>query len=197
MSLECEFKLTGDILIDCDNKPKGGIEANAVILNFPDVDKGTSTLDALNKLIVTNLSTLSGTTGFSLEGLRQINGVTSTLVPSEVGFDKHAHTFVGFILNPSAANKKFLREMYSGGRYIVVVEKKWKGIDQDDAFEVLGWDVGMVMTELVYNSNENDGAISFTFASAAGFEEPEMTRNNLQTDYATTKTAFTNKYATA
>ena len=43
---------------------------------------------------------------------------------------------------------------------------------------------------------ENDGIIKFELASEDGYEEPEMTRNVLETDYATTKTAFTGKFAT-
>lgn len=197
MSLNCEEKLTADIQKDCDNKPKGGIEVDVVIINFDDIDKATSTLDGTNDLIITNLSTFSGTSGFSLEGVKQINGVAYELIKNEEGFDKFVHTFAGVILAPSAANKKSLAEISSGGRYLVVVEKKWKGIDQADAFEVLGWDVGMVISTNVYNSKEADGVIKFELASEANFEEPEMTRNNLETNYATTKTAFDNKYATA
>ena len=63
MSLNCEDKLTGDIVKDCDNKPKGGIEVDVVIINMDDVDKTTSTIDPTNKFIITSLSTESGTTG--------------------------------------------------------------------------------------------------------------------------------------
>ena len=197
MSVNCEDKLAADILKDCDNKPIGGIEVNAVILNFEDIDKSTSTLDGVNDLIITNLSTFSGTSGFVLEGIKQVNGVSFEFVPNEEGFDKYKHLFAGVILSPSAANKKSLANMGSGGRYVVVVEKKFKGADQEDAFEVLGWDRGLTMATIVYNSKEADGAIKFELASPDAFEEPEMTRNNLETDYATTKIAFDAKYATA
>lgn len=197
MALNCEEKLTSDIQKDCDNKPKGGIEVGVVFINFDDIDKANSTLDGTNDLIITNLQTKSGTTGYLLEGIKQVNGASFELVKNEEGFDKYKHMFSGVVLAPSAENKKALAEIASGGRYVVVVEKKWKGDAQADAFEVLGWDVGLVISTVVWNTKESDGVIKFEMASEDGFEEPEMTRNNLETDYATTKTAFDGKYATA
>ena len=195
MALNCEEKLAADIEKDCDNKPKGGIEVNVVIINMDDVDKSTSTTDAVDR--ITNLSTFSGTSGFSLEGIKQVNGASFELIKNEEGFDKYNHVFAGVILNPSAENKKSLSNIASGGRYVVVIEKKWKGIDQDDAFEVLGWDTGMVISTVVWNTKEADGVIKFELASEATFEENELPRNNLETNYATTKVAFDAKYATA
>jgi len=197
MALNCEDKLTAGIIKDCDNKPKGGIEVNVVIINFDDVDKATSTLDGSNDLIITNLSTLSGTSGFFIEGVKQVNGASFELVKKEESFDMYSHRFAGVILAPSAANKKRLDEIASGGRYVIVVEKKWKGSSQADAFEVLGWDSGIVIDSIVWNTKESDGVVKFEIASEEGFEEPTMTRNNLETNYATTKIAFDAAYATA
>ena len=197
MALNCEEKLAADIIKDCDNKPIGGIEVNAVLINFDDVDKASSTFDASNDLIITNLATSSGTAGFSLEGIKQVNGISFELVKNEEGFDKYKHVFAGVILSPSAANKKSVANIASGGRYVVVIEKKFKGASQADAFEVLGFDNGLEISTMVYNSKEADGVIKFELASAEAFEEPEMTRNVLETDYATTLTAFNAKFATA
>jgi hypothetical protein len=197
MALNCEEKLVADLVKDCDNKPIGGVEVNAVLINFDDVDKTTSTLDVTNDLIITNLATLSGTSGYLLEGIKQSNGASVELVKKEDSFDKYKHLFSGVILTPSAANKKSLANIASGGKYVVVIEKKWKGASQADAFEVLGWDSGLVISTLVWNTKEADGTIKFELASEDGYEEPEMSRNNFETDYATTKTAFNAKYATA
>jgi len=197
MAINCEDKLSADIIKDCDNKPIGGLEVSAVLINFDDIDKTTSTLDPTNDLIITNLSTFTGTAGFALEGIKQTNGASFELVKKEDTYDAYKHLFSGIILTPSAANKKSMAEIASGGRYVVVVEKKFKGADLDDAFEVLGWDSGLVISTLIWNSKEADGVIKFELASEDAYEEPEMTRNNLETDYATTKTAFDAKYATA
>ena len=196
MAINCEDKLNAALAKDCDNKPQSGLEVNACLINFEDIDKTTSTLDGTNNLIITNLSTYSGTQGYFLEGVKQTNAISFELVKKEDSFDMYKHTFSGVILAPSAANKELLRQVASGGRYVVVVEKKFKGADLADAFEVLGWDSGLVISNLVWNSKESDGVIKFELASEDGYEEPEMTRNVLETDYATTKTAFTGKFAT-
>ena len=197
MALNCEEKLSTDIQKDCDNKPKGGIEVGVVIINFDDIDKVTSTMDVTNDLIITSLATLSGTTGYLLEGVKQVNGASSEFILNPEGFDKHSHKFSGVILTPSSANKKSLSQMASGGRYVVVIEKKWKGASNVEAFEVLGWDSGLIMSSIVWNTKEADGVIKFELASESGYEENELPKTNLETDYATTKTAFDSKYATA
>lgn len=197
MALNCEEKLTADMAKNCDTKPVGGIEVNAVLINFDDVDKASSTVDASNDLIITNLATVSGTSGYNLEGIKQINGASWELVKNEEGFDKYKHVFSGVVLAPSAVNKKLLDKVLSGGRYVVVIEKKWKGTSQGDAFEVLGFDSGLVASSAVWNTKEADGSIKFELASEEGFEEPAMSKNNLETNYATTLVAFNAKYATA
>ena len=118
------------------------------------------------------------------------------LVPKEETYDGYKHLFSGVLLNPSAANKAALKALSSSSRYVIVVEKKWKGVDQADAFEVLGWKAGLKIASSVYDSKESDGVIKFELASADGYEEPDMTLNLLETDYATTQTAFINKFAT-
>lgn len=197
MAINCEEKLTAAIQKDCDNKPKGGIEVGVIFYNFDDLDKGNTTFDGSNDLIITNLATKSGTTGYLLDGIKQVNSASSELIKNEEGFDKHRHLFRGVILAPSAANKKRLDEIASGGRYVVIIEKKWKGTDQDDAFEILGYDAGLVIASVIWDTKESDGVIKFEIASEENFEEPKMPLNILETNYATTKTAFDGLFATA
>jgi len=83
-----------------------------------------------------------------------------------------------------------------GESYIVVVNRKWKGANDEDAFLVFGYDAGLYLTEMTEASNENDGNILFALASKDISLETEMPRNLLMTNYATTLTAFDNKFAT-
>jgi hypothetical protein len=197
MALNCEDKLSADIAKNCDVKPIGGIEVNVVLIPFDDIDKTNSTIDGTNDLLITNLATKTGTQGYFVEGIKQSQGASFELVKKEDSFDKFKHMFSGVVLTPSVANKKSLSEISSGSKYVAVVEKKWKGVLEVDAFEVLGWDAGLVISEMTWNTKESDGIIKFVVASEDGYEEPYMTRNVLETDYATTKTAFDAKFATA
>jgi hypothetical protein len=197
MALNCEDKLSADIQKDCENKPIGGIEVNVVLIALKDINKTTSTISATNKLLITDLATNTGTSGYFVEGIKQAQGAMFELVKKEDSFDAYKHSFSGVVLNPSASNKLELSKVASGERYVAVVEKKWKGADSDEAFEVLGWDSGLVISEMTWNTKESDGIIKFVLSNEDGYEEPEMTRTLLETDYATTKTSFNNKFATA
>lgn len=197
MALNCNEILTADIAKDCSVKPVGGIEVNVVLIPFESINKATSTIDVSNNLLITDLATNTGTSGYFVEGVKQSQGASFEMVKKEDSFDMYKHTFSGVVLTPSVANKKSLSEVASGSRYVAVVEKKWKGVSDADAFEVLGWDAGLEIQEMTWNTKESDGIIKFVLANADGYEEPEMTRNLLETDYATTKTSFDNKFATA
>lgn len=196
MALNCEETLSVSIAKNCDTKPMGGIEVNVVAIPFSIINKTTSTIDVTNDLLITSLNTNSGTAGYMIEGIKQAQGASFELVKKEDSFDAYKHSFSGVILSPSAANKKALSQLASGSKYVIVVEKKWKGTSQADAFEVLGWDAGLVISEVVWNTKESNGIIKFTLSSEDGFEEPDMSRNVLETTYALTKTAFDAMFAT-
>lgn len=193
MAIDCGG-LTADIIKDCENKASGGLETNVVIIRRSDIDYTASTYDKATGTI-TNLATKSGATGYSLEGMNQVFGASSELVPKETSFDKHKHLFKGVILTPSAENKLSANNM-TDDLHVVIVEKLYKGISQADAFEVLGWQRGLKISAMVWNSQENDGTISFEASSIDGYEEDTLPINLIETDYATTKTAFDGKFAT-
>jgi hypothetical protein len=195
--MNCNDLLTQDILKDCDNKPVGGNEADVVIVAKEDIDYSSTTFDATNPLLVTDLVLKAGKTGYVLEGVKQTNITSYELVKKENSFDKFKHTFTGVILNPSAANKAALREIASGGDYVVIVNRKWKGADNADAFEIYGWNGVFEIATTTYNSNENDGVINFSIAHVDGYEDTELPLNLIETDYDTTLTAFGNKFAQA
>lgn len=194
---DCTGNLTADILFDCANAPIGGIEQNIVLINKDDIDVSTTTIDGTNRILVTNLQLKPDTTGYMLEGVKQSNGKAWELVKKENAPDKFKHTFSGVVFNPSAANKQQADELSKGAKYIAVVEQVWKGEDSVDAFEVLGLKSGLELLTMTNNSKENDNMIVFELSSADGFEETTMPKTLLETDYATTKTAFDNKFAQA
>ena len=80
---------------------------------------------------------------------------------------------------------------------VAIVEKKWKGTDNENAFKVFGLVHGLEISELTDNSRENDGTSVITLSTPAGFKEPKVPHQLLETDYDTTKTAFDNKFEAA
>jgi hypothetical protein len=193
--MPCEGLITANILFDCDNPSIGGLETDVLLINAEDINIATTTISATNKTLMTNLALKATKVGFLLQGVKQINGTSYELVKKEFGPDKFKHMFTGVILNPSAANKLQATLLSEGGKYVVVVEQKWKGAANADAFQVYGYKSGLELMTLTYNSKENDGTISFTLESTEGFEEPLLPMTLLETDYATTKTAFDAKFS--
>lgn len=195
MPIDCTGNLTADILFDCSNAPVGGIEQNVVLINKDDIDFANTTIDASNRVLLTNLQLKAGKTGYLLTGVKQSSGKAWELVKKENAPDKFKHTFSGVIFNPTAANKQQADSLSKGAKYVVVVEQVWKGTDSTEAFEVLGLTSGLELMAMTNNSKENDNMIMFELASSDGFEETTMPRTLLDVTYAATKTAFSNKFA--
>lgn len=193
--MACTGLIDADILFNCEDASIAGLEVDVIIANRADVDITALTYDASNKLIATNFQLKAGKTGYLIQGVKQTNSSTHELVIKETSNDKVKHVFNGIILTPSAANKLQLQNMKDGGDFVIITEKKWKGTDDLDAFEILGLDSGLKLTASNYSSNENDGSITFSLTSVDGYEEPKYPLTLLETDYATTKTAFGNKFA--
>lgn len=193
MALNCEEILSADIDKNCDENPVAGLEVNIVIFNKDDIDYATLTFDGSNDLLCTNFQLKSGKIGYLLEGVKQSNSAMEELVPKDFA-NMYKHVIRGVLLNPTVGNRKSLENMMSGSNYVAIAEKKWKGTADVDAFVILGLDSGLQAASSTWDSKENDGVEVFELASADGYEEPKKVRNLLETDYATTLTAFGNKW---
>lgn len=192
---ECKGFMTSDILNDCDNSSVAGLEINVLIFNSEDIDRTAVTYDVNNKVIMDGFALKATKTGFLIQGVKQVQSTAWELVKKETSLDKKKHIFNGYVLSLSAENKLQLEQMSEGGSYVVIVEKKWKGQDNDDAFDIYGISSGLELNVATYNSNENDGSALIELSSPDGFEEPRIPANVLIGDYAATKALFDNKFA--
>lgn len=189
----CVELISADLAFDCDNKDIQGIETNVVLINRDDIDYATTTYDPVSNTI-TNLQLQSGKTGYLLQGVKQLNSFLSEVVVNDDSLNKVRHSFLGRVYNLTAANRAQVDALMTGVGIVAVVEKKWKGAGNTSAFVVLGLGTGMEISEGSENSSENDGAFVFTLASADVSLESNGPRVLLETDYATTKTAFDAKF---
>ena len=192
----CTGLLTTDILTDCDNAPKGGLELNVLLFNREQIDISAVTLDPANKLLMTNFQLLSGNTGILLTDVKQVQGLANELVKKDT-VDAYKHVFSGRVLNPTVANRLQMQNLTEGASIVVVVEQKWKGAGNAEAFLVGGYDAGLELNVLTWSTLEADGTISFELSSVDTLEEPKQVMTLLETDYATTKAAFDAKFAQA
>lgn len=195
--MACNSIIDSDFIFNCDDAPVAGIEADVVIAPLSDVDKSAVTFDGSNRVLMTNFQLKSGKTGFAFKGVKLTSASFFEKVAKERSNDQWRHGFSGVILNMTAANKLQLDNLNSDEKHVVIVEKKWKGTDSVEAFEILGYEKGLKLTSATGNSNENDGTASIELTSEEGYEENKVPCTLLMTDYSATKTAHTNKYAQA
>jgi hypothetical protein len=191
----CDGLLTDDILFDCENASIGGIEVDVLLFNTKDIDRTATTFDANLKTKITNFALKAGKTGFLLQGVKQVNALKFELVKKEMGPDKFKHTFAGLMLNLSTENKQRLIELAQGGLFAVAVELKWKGANNAEAFQLAGFESGLELMVTTWSTGENDGTVSIELSSKEGYEESKPVCTILETNYATTATAFANKFA--
>jgi len=197
MALNCEDFLLADLQKDCLNPPKAGLEYNVLIFKKEDVNTSAVTFDATNPLLMTNFQLKSGKTGYLIEGVKSKtqNGLWELVKTDFSNAFKHQLSVTS--TNNSVDNLLTIQQLLSGGKYVAIVETIWKGTDNADAFHVLGYGSGLEAQTGTQNYNENSGVATIELASEGGNEEGFLPYVLVETDYATTKTAFNNKFVQA
>lgn len=183
--MACNKKLTEDILFDCADAPIKGLSGGrAVIINYDDVDKAGSTA---NGATITDLITTSS--GIKLEWYKELASVASSYAPNSEDVDGFSHSFLSRLSTTSADNAERSNEL-KNGRFIIILETEYKGVNGTDAFKVYGWDAGLELSEMAQDSNSNSGSMLFTLATREGTVEKYPYNVFLETDYATSKATF-------
>lgn len=190
--MACVKKITTDILYDCADKPKKGIDGSkAVLINWEDIDFASSTINGAQ---ITALVLKSGTTGYALEWFKDLASANSAFAPNTEDVDGFLHNFLARMGTTSNEHAERANEL-KNGRFIVVYESKYKGTSKEDAFKVRGWQNGMRLSEMTENTLENSGSILFTLATEEGDVEDYPYNTLLETDYDTTKASFDSLFA--
>ncbi len=185
---DCLQKLTANIVYDSCTpalRAKTGLETKAVLINRSDLDFTSITESGAT---VTNLSLKSGATGFSINWVKQLGNTASAYRVND-GLDTYNHSFACRVFGQSAEDAERIKEL-GEGEFLVVVESKFKGIDQKDSFKIFGLENGLKKSEGAFSSIENDGSYVFTLSSVEGFGESYPYKLYLETNYTATKTKF-------
>jgi hypothetical protein len=190
----CGNPITVEFLLNCDEPPVAGIEQKVILINVEDVE--TITEDAVRpNSLITGLALASGKTGYMVEGVKRVLLFSNTFDAPENVQNGMLHSLTLTIYDVSVEARAAINKMVKGSMLHAVVERKNKGVDNDDAFLFFGQEQGLVLSDITDNSNENDGAMVITLSTPAGLREPNLPKVLLETDYATTLTAFNNKFA--
>lgn len=188
--MACNKKITQDILFDCADMPKKGLAGgSAVIINYDDIDRASTTVSGAT---ITDLQTTN--TGYKLEWYKELASVNTSFSPNTEDVDGFLHQFLGRLSTTTAENAERASEL-KAGKFVVIVETNYKGDNNTSAYKVYGFENGLSLSELTQNSLENSGSILFTLASQEGSIEPYPYNVFLETDYATSKATFDSLFA--
>lgn len=177
-------ELSGDILFDGADKPiKGVAGGRAVLIDFKNIDMSASTVVGAT---ISDLVLKAGTTGYKLEWYKELASAGSEFAPNSEDIDGFTQSFLARLSTSSADHAERAKEL-SQGRFAVVYESRYKGADGSEAFKVLGFQVGLELSEMTHSTNEMSGSILFTLATKEGTTEdyPFQVYSNL--DYDTSK----------
>ena len=193
----CTGDLSTDFTQKCDDSLARGIKRKIVLVNNDDIDKSKLTANPYTAGKLEELTLLTGKTGIFVVGFAQENSYSVSFSANDAGRDGTLHSLIIHVPNATAEERAQINNTIMRGMCITaVVEKKNGGIDGAKAFEVLGFENGMVVTDLTVSSTENNGDIMITLTSDETAPESGVPLL-LGTSYATTKAAFENKFATA
>lgn len=176
-------KLSGEMLFDATSRPVKGVDGDAVLINFDDIDFSSTTISGAS---VSTLTLKAGATGYKLSWYKELASNNNTFTVNTEDIDGFSQSFLGRLSTTSADNAERAKEL-SQGRFVVVFETRFGGVDNADKIKVLGLDVGLELSELTNNTNENSGSILFTLATKEGTYEEHPFRIYSNTDYDTSK----------
>lgn len=195
---ECINKITENIEFDCDDKPIAGVENQIELINRDDIDLAATTFDVANPNLITNLVLKEGAQSYRCDTIKGLFAPSTVPSIEDESINGHVHSLGIRIFKNSPAAHAQIDKIVDGANLVAVIEAKQKGANNANAFDVLGWHVGLEASAdsagRVYR--EQDGAYLLTIATPNGYKEPKSVYKWLETDYATTKEKFDNSMVT-
>lgn len=188
-------KIGKDVVYDCNNRSVQGIEQRLVLINESDLIASGITFDVLlpNSLI-TGITLVTGKIGYEIEGIKQIMNYSNSLVADDNSEDGVKHSITGIkIYDPSEDIRNEINKYIAGAKVYAVLERKWKGVDNEHAFLFFGLKFGLMLSEM--KDDSADGVISISLSTYGKFKEPYLPHIYRDTDYPTSLTTFNNKFS--
>ena len=183
----CDDKVSENMVFDCADAPKKGLDGGkGVLINWDDIDRSATTVV---KETITDLVLLAGKTGFQVGWYKDLASANSSFAKNTEDVDGFLHNFLTRLANSSAASAARANEL-KNGRFIMVCETKYKGVANAEAFKVYGFESALRLGEMVNNTNENSGSTLYTLSTEEGDVERYPYMVFLEVDYATSKAAY-------
>lgn len=147
MAQNCDAKLAVNIVYDACNPAAKGLKPIGYIANFEDVNQSAMTM-VEGKNLYKDFVLNSGAKLYKIyqAGKTPFNGATSE---AQVGTYRVTwnKTLPFIILNNGAEVTKNIIDKLANGRFVAIVENAFAGNNGDNAFEIIGLETGLTLTE--------------------------------------------------
>ena len=186
-------KITANIAFSYNDRPLKGLDGgSAILVNYDEIDFATTPRTDLAEISAFTLKA-GGSAGFEIQWYKELASTGVVYTPNAEAVDGFTQSFIGRMSNASSANATIAKEL-KDGRYLVIVETKYKGADDEagqSAYKIYGFDSGLKLSEMTYNSQEEEGGVLFTLSTPEGMSERFPYITLYDTDYATTAALVT------
>lgn len=168
---KCDYNLATDIAADCASLSVKGLGNNGWIINFDDVDRGSSTFDPKNPNMLTSLILDSGKKAYRVfvPGKTPFTGTNKALaVGTYVNTWTKQVSLV--VLNEGPDVTSEIIDKLANGSFIVILENKTTGNGGKATYEVYGYEAGLTASEITNEkySEETNGGYAVTLEETGG-----------------------------
>lgn len=179
----CEFLISADVALDCDNPIFAGLEQTGYIINKSDIASFTKA-DG----IVSALTLAASAKAYHIyqAGKQPFNGTTTDMQEGDI-MNTMNKTVAFMVLENSPAVSEDIIKPLINGEFVVIIENKYKDEAKQNAFEVFGLDKGCRASAVSQNKYENMAAWSVTMVES---ETPNPSTFFYVTSYTATKAAL-------
>lgn len=150
----CEHLIAADIAASCASPIRAGVEQVGYIINKSDIESIVE-----EDGIVTSIVLKKGKRAYQIQQLGQqpFNGTQNEFVEGDY-MNTFNKTVAFVVLGNSPSVSKDIIEPLANGEFVVVYENKYKVDSLQNAFEIVGAEVGARMTSASQNKYENQSA---------------------------------------
>ncbi|MDR1335739.1 MAG: hypothetical protein LBK22_02790 [Tannerella sp.] len=185
MPLNCSNLTQNLIAAICGQTAAAGLEDDIILLDFNDVDKGSSTLsDSVIEEIVMN----TGKKGFIFTSYGKSFNDSGATFTKGTYRNTWLHNVMLRIFTKSETSKSFVNALGEGAKLIAIVKNREAGPNGHVKYEAYGWDNGLVLNEGTASVNMDDGIVyTLNIGSEDTAQEGSLPKSVFDTDLATTE----------
>lgn len=161
MADTCDFAIAQDISVQCDNPQISGLKNTGWLINYDDIDWSTTTK---TDNVVTKLVLLKGRAyKVVVPGKTPFTG-TQVALTTGTYLNKFSKTASIVVLDSGPDVSKNVIDQLANGRFIFIMENKYRGKDEKNTFEIYGLEQGLTASEMTNEkySEDTDGGWAVT-----------------------------------